>query len=72
MCLPVSAVQATASIDLATALRMQRLLREEMSQSTVITIAHRLEAVRTADYCLVLAEGRVVGQGTVEEMLHSR
>lgn len=43
-----------------------------MSQSTVITIAHRLEAVRTADFVLVLAEGKVVGQGSVEEMLQSR
>jgi ABC-type multidrug transport system fused ATPase/permease subunit len=61
--------QATASIDLETALRIQRILREEMKESTVITIAHRLEAVREADSCIVLAEGRVVDQGFVGEVL---
>jgi ABC-type multidrug transport system fused ATPase/permease subunit len=61
--------QATASIDLETALRIQHILREEMRESTVITIAHRLEAVREADYCVVLAEGRVVEQGPAGEVL---
>jgi energy-coupling factor transporter ATP-binding protein EcfA2 len=61
--------QATASIDLETALRIQHILREEMSESTVITIAHRLEAVREADYCVVLAGGRVVEQGPAGEVL---
>ncbi len=40
-----------------------------MKESTVITIAHRLEAVRSADYCIVLREGRVVEQGPAEAVL---
>lgn len=40
-----------------------------MCESTVITIAHRLEAVKDADYVIVLAEGRVVDQGRAEEVL---
>lgn len=43
-----------------------------MAESTVITIAHRLEAVRNADEVLVLGEGRVVEFGSVEEMLGRR
>jgi ABC-type bacteriocin/lantibiotic exporter with double-glycine peptidase domain len=34
-----------------------------MRGSTVITIAHRAEAVKHADYCIVLGKGQVVQQG---------
>lgn len=55
--------EATASIDRATAATVQRILRAELSQSTVITIAHRLEAVEDATWCLRLDHGRVVECG---------
>ena len=55
--------EATASIDMKTAMHIQQVLREEMRESTVITIAHRLEAVKDADYLIRLDEGRVVEQG---------
>lgn len=55
--------EATASIDHATADDMHHVLREELRQSTVITIAHRLEAVRDANYYVVLDQGRVVRSG---------
>lgn len=61
--------EATASIDLETAQRIQSVLREEMRESTVITIAHRLEAVKNADYCVVLGKGKVVQAGKAEDML---
>jgi len=61
--------EATASIDFETALRIQRVLREEMRESTVITIAHRLEAVRSADYCVVLGKGKIIKVGRAEDML---
>jgi ABC-type multidrug transport system fused ATPase/permease subunit len=55
--------EATASIDRRTAAKVQRILREELTQSTVITIAHRLEAVEDANWCLRLDQGRVVECG---------
>ncbi|KAI0533578.1 ABC transporter [Xylaria digitata] len=55
--------EATASIDKETALAIQDVLRDELAQSTVITIAHRLEAVRDADYFLRLDAGRIVEAG---------
>ncbi|KAI1435307.1 ABC transporter [Xylaria sp. CBS 124048] len=55
--------EATASIDKETALAIQDVLRDELAQSTVITIAHRLEAVRDADYFIRLDAGRVVEAG---------
>jgi ABC-type multidrug transport system fused ATPase/permease subunit len=60
--------EATASIDKDTAWEIQRVLREEMQQSTVVTIAHRPSAVRGAEFCLVLGNGRVVDQGKPEEV----
>lgn len=55
--------EATASIDRETAALVQRILREELAESTVITIAHRLEAVEDADWCLRLDRGKVVECG---------
>ncbi|EJT69790.1 multidrug resistance-associated protein 6 [Gaeumannomyces tritici R3-111a-1] len=52
--------EATASIDVATARRLQAVLRSELGGSTVVTIAHRAEAVRDADFALELDRGRVV------------
>lgn len=60
--------EATASIDKETAWEIQRVLREEMTGSTVITIAHRPSAVRDAEYCLALANGKVIGEGRPDEV----
>ncbi|EDN93394.1 hypothetical protein SS1G_09260 [Sclerotinia sclerotiorum 1980 UF-70] len=55
--------EATASIDKETAGKIQEVIREELVQSTVLTIAHRVEAVRGADWCVVLEKGGVKGFG---------
>lgn len=55
--------EATASIDKRTAAAIQQVLHEELRYSTVITIAHRLEAVRDATYYVRLDAGRVVEAG---------
>jgi len=60
-----AADQATASIDVETAVHIQQVLRDELKESTIITIAHRLEAVRHANYQIVLGNGRVVSQGPI-------
>lgn len=64
--------EATASIDTETAMQIQQVLHEEMKDSTVITIAHRLEAVRNADYCIVLGKGKVIEQGLAADMLRDQ
>ncbi|KAL6824120.1 hypothetical protein V8C40DRAFT_247358 [Trichoderma camerunense] len=63
--------EATASIDRATAATVQRVLRSELSKSTVITIAHRLEAVEDATWCLRLDHGRVVECGPARDLAGS-
>ncbi|KAB8659324.1 hypothetical protein FH972_026213 [Carpinus fangiana] len=61
--------EATASIDMGTAMHVQEVLRQEMSESTVITIAHRLEAVKGADCCVVLGKGRIIEMGNTSDAL---
>jgi ABC-type multidrug transport system fused ATPase/permease subunit len=58
--------EATASVDQETSLEIQQIIREELGQSTVITIAHRIEAVKDADYFVVLDQGRVLREGPVD------
>jgi len=55
--------EPTSSVDSITDQKMQRIIREEFSGRTIITIAHRLETVRDNDWVIELAQGRVLYQG---------
>jgi ATP-binding cassette subfamily B protein len=61
--------EATASIDSDTEARLQRALTELQKGRTALVIAHRLSTIRTADRILVLRAGRLVEQGTHDELL---
>jgi ABC-type multidrug transport system fused ATPase/permease subunit len=49
--------EATANIDVVTEQKIQELINEEFTDSTVITIAHRLNTIIKSDYVLVLSRG---------------
>lgn len=51
--------EATASIDVNTERIVQKLIQEEFKNSTVITVAHRLNTVISSDKILVLSFGEV-------------
>ena len=51
--------EATANIDIKTEQMIQRLIQEQFKDSTVITIAHRLNTIMKSDRVLVLSHGRV-------------
>jgi ATP-binding cassette subfamily B multidrug efflux pump len=61
--------EATASIDSITEQLIQDALAKIFERKTVIVIAHRLSTVERADRIVVLRHGRVVEQGSHNELL---
>lgn len=60
---------STSAIDSATEDQIQRAMRRISAQRTTFLITHRLSQIRWADRILVLQRGRMVDQGTHEELL---
>ncbi|MEY2438334.1 MAG: ATP-binding cassette, subfamily bacterial [Acidimicrobiaceae bacterium] len=61
--------EATSNLDLATEARVQRAMGIVAAGRTTILVAHRLPTARSADRVLVIDGGRVVEQGTHDELL---
>ncbi|MFC7677941.1 ABC transporter ATP-binding protein [Paenibacillus sp. GCM10028914] len=61
--------EATSSIDTVTEIKIQEGLQRLMKGRTSFVIAHRLNTIRQADRILVLKDGRLLEQGSHDELL---
>ena len=61
--------EATSAVDMATDVLIQRSIREEFQDSTLIVIAHRLSTIADFDKILVMDNGAGVEFDTPKELL---
>ena len=61
--------EATSSLDVPSERVVQRALRTILAERTALIIAHRLSTVEIADRVLVMEAGRIVEDGTPDELI---
>lgn len=71
LCLPPMLIldEATSSIDTRTELRIQKAFAAMMQGRTSFIVAHRLSTIESADVILVMQGGRIIEQGSHQELL---
>ncbi|MBQ3124294.1 MAG: ABC transporter ATP-binding protein [Clostridia bacterium] len=62
---------STSAVDTATEARIRKVFNEDLKDTTKIIIAQRISSVIEADKIIVLDDGRIVGEGTHNELLAS-
>ncbi len=61
--------EATSALDQATEARIVKTLRELANNCTLVTVAHRLSSVKPCDRILVMESGKIVAQGSYDELV---
>ena len=61
--------EATSSIDTRTEMQIQGAFAKMMEGRTSFIVAHRLSTVKNADLILVMRDGKIIEQGTHEELI---
>jgi subfamily B ATP-binding cassette protein MsbA len=64
--------EATSSLDSMVESQIQGAMNEAMKGRTSVVIAHRLSTIRESDRILVISEGKIVEEGSHEELLRQR
>lgn len=61
--------EATSNADRETDRAMQKIIRQEFANHTILTVAHRLDTIMDSDVVVVLDKGKVVEVGPPQELL---
>ena len=61
--------EATSALDYESEAMFHQIIRRLRAQTAVVLIAHRLSTVRMADRAIVLEDGKIAEQGTVEALI---
>ncbi|MFQ9516057.1 MAG: ABC transporter ATP-binding protein [Eubacterium sp.] len=74
LCLPPMLIldEATSSIDTRTEIRIQKAFAKMMEGRTTFIVAHRLSTIKEADVILVMNAGKIIEQGSHEELLKKK
>ena len=64
--------EATANIDTETELLIQDSLEKMRSIGTMLIVAHRLSTIQHADNIILLSHGKIMEQGTHQQLLHQK
>jgi ATP-binding cassette subfamily B protein len=64
--------EATSNIDTETEQLIQDSIRKMMTIGTVLVVAHRLSTIQNADQIIVMRHGRIIEQGSHQELLKNR
>lgn len=62
--------EATSSLDNKTEQLIQAAIETELTDKTIITIAHRISTLKQVDMVYLFDEGKIVERGTFEELAH--
>lgn len=62
-------IRSSGSVDIDTDRAMQKIIRSDFKNRTIIAVAHRLETILDFDRIIVLDQGRMVEEGTPDELL---
>ena len=62
---------STSALDYRTELMLRNALNENFNDTTVITVAQRVSAVKNCDLILVIDNGKIIGSGTHDELMDS-
>ncbi|UPU40192.1 hypothetical protein MX850_06065 [Erysipelothrix sp. Poltava] len=64
--------EATSSVDVVTERHIQNVFTQIMKSHTTFFVAHRLSTVTDSDMILVMKSGRLVEQGTHQELIERK
>jgi ATP-binding cassette subfamily B protein len=62
---------SSSALDYKTDANLRRALKENLADTTVVTVAQRVSSVKDSDLILVLDDGKIIGAGNHEELLEN-